>query len=163
MLECIGAKLQTISRHFCIFWVSTISALTGLNDRETVTFSATWAPVFQTFILILSALLTGATTNVCVHYTGADAHQNDYRIKVVEEATAGTSIAAHNAALEALQYLQHGARVHIDDVLQEMKSFKHDANHVKRKIRQMHQWHQSSLAAGQKIGYGLMKNWERID
>jgi nicotinamidase-related amidase len=83
--------------------------------------------------------LTGATTNVCVHYTGADAHQNDYRIKVVEEATAGTSIAAHNAALEALQYLQHGARVHIDDVLQEMKSFKHDANHVKRKIRQMHQ------------------------
>jgi hypothetical protein len=44
-----------------------------------------------------------------------------------------------------------------------MKSFKHDANHVKRKIRQMHQWHQSSLAAGQKIGYGLMKNWERID
>ena len=69
-------------------------------------------------------ILTGAATNVCVHYTGADAHQYDYKIKVVEEATAGTSPQAHEAALTALEYLQHGARVHIDEVIEAMKSFR---------------------------------------
>lgn len=81
-------------------------------------------------IFLLNALkadtliLTGAATNVCVHYTGADAHQYDYKIRVVEEATAGTSPEAHEAALAALEYLQHGARVHIDDVIEALKSFR---------------------------------------
>ncbi len=69
-------------------------------------------------------ILTGAATNVCVHYTGVDAHQYDYKIKVVEEATAGTSPEAHEAALTALEYLQHGARVRIDDVIEAMKNFR---------------------------------------
>lgn len=69
-------------------------------------------------------ILTGAATNVCVHYTGADAHQYDYRIKVVEEATAGTSPEAHQAALQSLEYLQHGAIVHLDEVVEAMKSFR---------------------------------------
>jgi biuret amidohydrolase len=68
-------------------------------------------------------ILTGAATNVCVHYTGADAHQYDYRIKVVEEATAGTSPEAHKAALEALEYLQNGALVHMGEVVEALKSF----------------------------------------
>lgn len=68
-------------------------------------------------------ILTGAATNVCVHYTGADAHQYDYRIKVVEEATAGTSPEAHKAALQALEYLQNGALIHMDEVVEAMKSF----------------------------------------
>jgi biuret amidohydrolase len=68
-------------------------------------------------------ILTGAATNVCVHYTGADAHQYDYRIKVVEEATAGTSPEAHRAALQSLEYLQHGAIVHLGEVVEAMKSF----------------------------------------
>jgi len=69
-------------------------------------------------------ILTGAATNVCVHYTGADAHQYDFKIKVVEEATAGTTKESHEAALSALNYLQHGARVSIDKVLEAMKDFK---------------------------------------
>ena len=68
-------------------------------------------------------ILTGAATNVCVHYTGADAHQYDYRIKVVEEATAGTSPEAHKAALQALEYLQNGAIIHMDEVIESMKAF----------------------------------------
>jgi biuret amidohydrolase len=68
-------------------------------------------------------ILTGAATNVCVHYTGADAHQYDYRIKVVEEATAGTSPEAHKAALEGLEYLQNGALVHMGEVVEALKSF----------------------------------------
>lgn len=70
-------------------------------------------------------ILTGASTNVCVHYTGADAHQYDYKIRVVEEATAGSTPEAHRAALQSLEYLQHGAIVHIDDVVEAMESFKH--------------------------------------
>jgi nicotinamidase-related amidase len=69
-------------------------------------------------------ILTGAATNVCVHYTGADAHQYDYRIKVVEEATAGTSPDSHKAALQSLEYLQNGAIVHMDEVIEAMKAFR---------------------------------------
>lgn len=69
-------------------------------------------------------ILTGAASNVCVHYTGADAHQYDYRIKVVEEATAGTSLESHKAALVALEYLQNGAIVHLDEVIEAMKAFR---------------------------------------
>lgn len=78
-------------------------------------------------------ILTGATTNVCVHYTGADAHQQDYQIRVVEETTAGTSKSAHEAALEALEYLQHGARVHLEDVLDAIRAFGSLSNNSKQK------------------------------
>ena len=73
-------------------------------------------------------ILTGAATNVCVHYTGADAHQYDYRIRVVEEATAGTSPESHKAALQALEYLQNGAVVHIGQVAEAMKAFVRSTN-----------------------------------
>jgi len=46
------------------------------------------------------------------------------RIKVVEEATAGTSPNAHKAALQALEYLQNGAIVHMDEVVEAMKAFR---------------------------------------
>lgn len=48
-------------------------------------------------------------SGVCVHYTCADAHQHDYHIHVVREAAGGSSLAAHEAALAAIEYLQHGS------------------------------------------------------
>ena len=51
----------------------------------------------------------GLLTDVCVHYTCADAHQHDYNIHVVREAAGGSSLAAHEAALAAIEYLQHGS------------------------------------------------------
>jgi len=53
--------------------------------------------------------LTGVATDVCVYLTAMDAHQLDYRVKIVEDCVAGTSQAAHNAALAAVQRLQEGA------------------------------------------------------
>ena len=47
---------------------------------------------------------------MCVHYTFADAHQRDYYVRVVEDAVAGSSLAAHDASLAAMEYLQTGAR-----------------------------------------------------
>ena len=54
-------------------------------------------------------ILTGGLTDVCVHYTYADAHQGDYHCYVVEDCTAGSSLEAHHASLRAMEYLQNGA------------------------------------------------------
>ncbi|MGR3500833.1 cysteine hydrolase family protein [Pseudaestuariivita sp.] len=55
-------------------------------------------------------LMVGGLTDVCVHYTFVDAHQHDYRARVIEDAVAGSSESAHTAALTAMEYLQTGAR-----------------------------------------------------
>ena len=65
-------------------------------------------------------ILCGLATNVCVHYTGAGAHQRDYRIKVVRDCCAGSSTEAHDAALAQLDYLQHGAVVTLAELLVEL-------------------------------------------
>ncbi|MGA2838306.1 MAG: isochorismatase family cysteine hydrolase [Acidimicrobiales bacterium] len=55
-------------------------------------------------------ILTGGLTDVCVHYTFADAHQHDFWTRVVEDAVLGSSEERHEAALDAMEYLQSGAR-----------------------------------------------------
>ncbi|MBV9469533.1 MAG: cysteine hydrolase [Abitibacteriaceae bacterium] len=62
-------------------------------------------------------ILIGFLTDVCVHYTGVDAHQHDYRIRVVRDCVAGSSLAAHKASLNALEYLQSGAVVSLETML----------------------------------------------
>ena len=60
--------------------------------------------------------LVGGMTNVCVHYTAVDAHQNDYHFKVVTDAVAGSSPEASEAALEAMKYLQRDSWVTTADI-----------------------------------------------
>jgi nicotinamidase-related amidase len=62
-------------------------------------------------------VLVGALTDVCVHYTFADAHQHDYHCCVVTDCVGGSSRRAHDAALEAMAYLQRDCLVTSDDVL----------------------------------------------
>jgi nicotinamidase-related amidase len=64
-----------------------------------------------------SLILLGALTDVCVHYTFADAHQHDYRCHVVSDCVGGSSPAAHDAALAAMRYLQRDCLVTSDQVL----------------------------------------------
>ncbi len=54
--------------------------------------------------------LCGGLTDVCVHYTFVDAHQHDYHAHVIEDCVGGSSWEAHAASLNAMEYLQHGAR-----------------------------------------------------
>ncbi len=68
-------------------------------------------------------LLCGGLTDVCVHYTFADGHQHDYFCRVIEDCVAGSSQAAHEASLRAMEYLQHGARRSLDEVLAAMEEF----------------------------------------
>ena len=62
-------------------------------------------------------ILVGGLTDVCVHYTFVDAHQGDYFCRVIEDCVAGSSFEAHQASLNAMEYLQHGAVRTIDEVV----------------------------------------------
>ena len=56
-------------------------------------------------------IVMGVMTNVCVHYTVADAHQKDYRCYVIEDCCAGSDWQAHEAALKAIKYLQRNSLI----------------------------------------------------
>ncbi|GLP76484.1 hypothetical protein TUM20983_35940 [Mycobacterium antarcticum] len=62
-------------------------------------------------------ILVGGLTDVCVHYTFADAHQRDYYVRVVTDCVGGSSQYRHDAALDAMEYLQTGALRTTDEIL----------------------------------------------
>jgi nicotinamidase-related amidase len=55
--------------------------------------------------------ITGAATDVCVYLTAMDAHQFDFKVRIPSDCVSGTSRAAHNAALAAIERLQKGSVV----------------------------------------------------
>ena len=64
-----------------------------------------------------TVVLVGGMTDVCVHYTFVDAHQHDYHARVAREAVGGTSPKAHDASLDAMEYLQTGAVRGVDEIV----------------------------------------------
>lgn len=62
-------------------------------------------------------ILVGGFTDVCIHYSFVDAHQNDYYCRVVADCVAGSSQRAHDYALEAMEYLQAGAIRTADEII----------------------------------------------
>jgi nicotinamidase-related amidase len=56
-------------------------------------------------------VLIGGMTDVCVHYTSADAHQLDYHFRTVSDMVIGSSVEAHDAGLRAMKYLQRDSLV----------------------------------------------------
>ena len=75
------------------------------------------------FEIVLSGLkastliLIGGLTDVCVHYTFADAHQRDFYVRVVTDCVGGSSQYRHDAALDAMEYLQDGAMRTTDEIV----------------------------------------------
>lgn len=65
-------------------------------------------------------ILIGGMTDVCVHYSFVDGHQHDYYCRVVADCVGGTSPEAHQASLNAMEYLQEGAVISADDIIAEM-------------------------------------------
>jgi biuret amidohydrolase len=65
----------------------------------------------QTLVLI------GGLTDVCVHYTFVDGHQSDYYCRVIPECVGGSSVEAHQASLNAMQYLQSHAPCSMAEVI----------------------------------------------
>lgn len=69
-------------------------------------------------------ILVGGMTDVCVHYTFVDGHQHDYHCRVVSDSVGGTSPEAHQASLNAMEYLQAGAVQTTDEIVQKLSSLK---------------------------------------
>ncbi|WP_417674880.1 cysteine hydrolase family protein [Roseibium sp.] len=69
-------------------------------------------------------VMVGGLTNVCVHYTFADGHQKDFYCRVVKDCVGGSSDDAHDAALNAMEYLQTGAVRMSDEVISAFSSHK---------------------------------------
>ena len=65
-------------------------------------------------------ILVGGMTDVCVHYSFVDGHQHDYYCRVVSDCVGGTSPQAHQAALNAMEYLQEGALQTADQIIAAM-------------------------------------------
>lgn len=89
----------------------------GFRDGDYVVPKRRYSAFFGTDMEILlrglkadTLVLCGGLTDVCVHYTFVDAHQSDYFCRVAEDCVAGSSEAAHEASLRAMEYLQTGAR-----------------------------------------------------
>ena len=68
-------------------------------------------------------IMCGYLTDVCVHYTFVDAHQRDYRIKVVKDCCGGSTQKAHDYAFEAMHYLQREAVCSLDEILKDIKEY----------------------------------------
>lgn len=69
-------------------------------------------------------ILIGGHTDVCVHYTFVDGHQHDYFCRVVEDCVAGSSQDAHDAALNAMAYLQSAARCSSEQIISAFKAYR---------------------------------------
>ena len=62
-------------------------------------------------------IIVGGLTDVCVHYTFVDGHQSDYFCRVIDGCVGGSSLAAHDVLLAAMEYLQTSAIRILDEVL----------------------------------------------
>lgn len=91
-----------------------------IQKRRYSAFYGTDLEILLRGLKVDTLLLTGGLTDVCVHYTFVDGHQGDYFCRVIEDCVAGSSLAAHQASLNAMEYLQHGAIRSLDDVLAAM-------------------------------------------
>jgi len=100
-----------------------ISAELGVGPDDYVITKRRYSCFFGTELEILlkglgadTLILIGGHTDVCVHYTFVDAHQHDYFCRVVTDCVAGSSLAAHAASLNAMEYLQSAALCTTDQI-----------------------------------------------
>ena len=91
-----------------------------IQKRRCSAFYGTDLEILLKALSFETLILTGGLTDVCVHYTFVDLHQGDYFCRVIEDCVAGSSLAAHEAALNAMECLQHGAVRSLHDVLAAM-------------------------------------------
>jgi biuret amidohydrolase len=96
-----------------------------VRSEEPVVVKRGYSAFFETDLLSLlralsadTLVLCGGLTDVCVHYTFADAHQHGFHARVAEDVVAGSSIEAHDASLRAMAYLQRAAITHSAHVLE---------------------------------------------
>jgi nicotinamidase-related amidase len=88
-----------------------------IRKRRYSAFFGTELDLVLRTLRIQTVILVGSLTDVCVHYTAADAHQHDFHVRVAVDCVGGSNLRAHEAALEAIEYLQRDALVTSAEVL----------------------------------------------
>ena len=125
-----GRELDGAEPIHCLeTWASTdfhpdLAPLDGefsISKRRYSCFIGTDLEILLRGLKVDTLVLMGTMTNVCVHYTAADAHQKDYHFHVIEDCCAGSDWAAHWAALTAMEYLQTGARISHHDFIEALQ------------------------------------------
>lgn len=91
-----------------------------IRKRRYSAFFGTDLEILLKGLKVDTLIMVGGLTDVCVHYTFVDGHQNDYFCRVIEDCVAGSSIEAHDASLKAMEYLQTGAIRTLQEVLAAM-------------------------------------------
>lgn len=93
-----------------------------IHKRRYSCFFATELEILLKGLKAETLILVGGMTDVCVHYTFADAHQHDYYVRVASDCVGGTSIEAHQASLNAMEYLQTGALRSSEEIIAQLRS-----------------------------------------
>ncbi len=93
-----------------------------VHKRRYSVFFGTETEILLKGLKAQTLIMIGGMTDVCVHYSFADGHQHDYYCRVVQDCVGGTSPEAHQASLNAMEYLQEGALINADDMIAEMLS-----------------------------------------
>jgi nicotinamidase-related amidase len=88
-----------------------------IPKRRYSAFFATDLELLLKGLKVETLIMLGGLTDVCVHYSFVDGHQNNYYCRVVEDCVGGSSRPAHDSALVAMEYLQSGARCNSAQVL----------------------------------------------
>ncbi|ELS02870.1 nicotinamidase-like amidase [Xenococcus sp. PCC 7305] len=83
----------------------------AIAKRRYSSFFGTDLEILLRGLKVDTLIIMGTMTNVCVHYTVADAHQKDYNFYVIEDCCAGSDWDAHWAALKAMKYLQRNSLI----------------------------------------------------
>lgn len=91
-----------------------------IRKRRYSAFFGTDLEILLKGLRVDTLIMVGGLTDVCVHYTFVDGHQHDYFCRVIEDCVAGSNLTAHEASLQAMEYLQTGARRSLTDVLEAM-------------------------------------------
>ncbi|MCD9022955.1 cysteine hydrolase family protein [Cohnella silvisoli] len=89
-----------------------------IQKRRYSCFFATDLNILLKGLNVQSLLVCGFLTDVCVHYTCADAHQHDYHVKVLYDCVRGSSLESHEASLKAIKYLQTSSESSKDEFIQ---------------------------------------------
>lgn len=95
-----------------------------IRKRRYSAFFGTEFAILLKGLKVETLVLIGGLTDVCVHYTFVDAHQSDFYTRVVEDCVIGSSFAAHDASLAAMEYLQTGARRSMAEVLAKFETMR---------------------------------------
>lgn len=132
-----------------------------ISKRRYSAFFATDLEILLKGLNVDTLYLVGGLTDVCIHYTAVDAHQNDYHIHVVTDAVSGSSEEAHKNALKAIEYLQSNALVTTEEI---EKALNNEADADDEKFMKMAiELSKSAVEHGNEpFGAVLVKNGEVV-